>query len=395
MKVLPVVAIIVILLGLFVVIAGAISGDGTGTTSSGSGYISANTDYVVRTDESNASPVITDINKLKQAFGGYPTNQKLLDNAQVFLDMQEKYKVNAIFAAAIAIIETTAGNNGTYATEGHNWFNYVPISGIETLDGYLGKQDRWCKWETDADGIMGLGYYISQHSSCYFSQGEYTVSSIGSHYCAPPENWIENVKTWMYKMYVAAGIQTNVYSSDFYGEIAIYNSDGSVNPEKMEELDIYLTNNLLNTSHHFRNYENQSGPFAKWWTNNGLGEFQCTWWANGRASQYLELTNSSVGSKYPTTQGDGKDYYNYNQWFYSSKTEPRANSLISWNGNTDSPHGHVAYVEAVDPITGDIWISHAGGGWSWFGIEKVTKASGYIPWSGYTLNGFIYLDQPK
>lgn len=386
------IAIAALLMIVVFAIVGAAAG---GSSEMESQYMSASTDYVVKTDLENTSPVITDIDTLKSAFSGYPTNSKLLAEAQTFLDMQEKYKVNAIFAAAIAIQETTAGTNGTFALDGHNWFNYVPISGIDQLEGYLGTQDRWCKWDTDAHGIMGLGYYISQHSSCYFSQGEYTVSAIGSHYCAPPDNWIKNVKLYMNRMYVAAGIG---YNSDFCGGIEIYNQDGSVNEEKMEELDEYLTKKLLNTTHHYQNYANQQGPFAKWWTSNGLSNFQCTWWAYGRASQYLELTQSSVGIKYPRSTdgryGNGGEFYERNQWFQSSTTEPRANSLVSWNNRGC---GHVAYVEAMDPVTGDIWVSHAGGGNSWFGIQKLTKESGYIPWQnlGYTLNGFIYLDQPK
>lgn len=188
------------------------------------------------------------------------------------------------------------------------------------------------------------------------------------------------------------------YNVEFDGGINLYNSDGSVNLEKMEELNTYLTKTLLNTKYHDGNSEPQNGPFAKWWADNILSDFQCTWWANGRASQYLELTNSSVGNKYPTTTGHGKDYYNNNQWFKSSKTVPRVNSIISWS---KGEYGHVAYVEAVDAKTGDIWISHAGGGNSWYGITKLTKSSGYAPahsegtWSGYTLNGFVYLDQPK
>lgn len=185
----------------------------------------------------------------------------------------------------------------------------------------------------------------------------------------------------------------------FYGEIEIYNSDGTVNSSKMEELDSYLTSNLLNTTHHWRDSSNhQSGPFAKWWTNNGLSNFQCTWWANGRASQYLEL-NGTKYKKYPTTYGHGGDYYSVNidNGYFNYGTTPKKNSIISWKKGR---YGHVAYVEAVEP-NGDIWISHAGGGQSWFGVAKCTKDSGYAPtngngyWSGYTLNGFIYLDEPK
>lgn len=184
----------------------------------GEGMINSSLDYNVKTDSPDSIPVITDIDTLKLAFSGYPTNSKLLAEAQTFLDMQEKYKVNAIFAAAIAIQETTAGTNGTFAIDGHNWFNYVPIAGIDTLDGYLGTQDRWCKWDTDAHGIMGLGYYISQHPSCYFSQGEYTVSAIGSHYCVPSDDWIINVKDFMTQLYKAAGYTNIVVSAGEPGE---------------------------------------------------------------------------------------------------------------------------------------------------------------------------------
>lgn len=170
------------------------------------GTISANTDYVVKTDEPNSAPVITDIATLQEALGGYPTNSKLLAEAQTFLDMQETYNVNAIFCAAVAIQETTAGTNGSYALDGHNWFNYVPIEGIDQLEGYQGTQGRWCKWDSDYHGIMGFGYYISQHTIYYFSKGEYTVSAIGSHYCSPSDPWIANVKSFMTQLYEAAGI---------------------------------------------------------------------------------------------------------------------------------------------------------------------------------------------
>lgn len=206
--ILPVLPWIILGVVLFIVIIGCIDWDGDDAFAMG--MISADTDYVVKIDDPNSAPVITDINKLKEAFSGYPTNSKLIANAQTFLNMQNTYKVNAIFAAAVAIQETTAGTNGTYAVDGHNWFNYVPISGISDLDGYLGTQGRWCKWDTDAHGIMGLGYYISQHGSCYFSQGEYTVSEIGSHYCDPPEEWIKGIKSYMYDMYRAAGFELDL-----------------------------------------------------------------------------------------------------------------------------------------------------------------------------------------
>lgn len=64
-------------------------------------------------DVHDESLFITDINELIKAFeGGYSNNKMLIANAQAFLDMQEQYKVNALFAAAVSITETSAGTKG-------------------------------------------------------------------------------------------------------------------------------------------------------------------------------------------------------------------------------------------------------------------------------------------
>lgn len=56
---------------------------------------------------------IKDIDELIKAFrGGYSNSDKLVANAQAFLDMQDKYKVNALFAASVSITETSAGTRG-------------------------------------------------------------------------------------------------------------------------------------------------------------------------------------------------------------------------------------------------------------------------------------------
>ena len=88
--------------------------------------------------------------------------------------------------------------------------------------------------------------------------------------------------------------------------------------------------------------------------------------------------------------GDGGEYYKNNEWFKSGST-PKPNSIISWNfKNSDGKwHGHVAYVEGV--TSDGIYISHAGSGETWYGVEKI-GLDGYI-W-GHKPNGYIYLDEP-
>lgn len=169
-------------------------------------------------------------------------------------------------------------------------------------------------------------------------------------------------------------VESNKYSIE---GINLYNTDGTVNEAEISKLENQLTIKV-NTI---------SGQYM----NNGLQYKQCTWWAYSRASEYL-------GKAYPKqsngTSGNGKDWYDINRkngWFdYGS--EPRANSIVCWNNPTAKGYGHVAYVEAVDTVNKKIYISHAGGGVSWYGIRK-------LDWNGYFDSvypiGYIYLDSPK
>lgn len=165
---------------------------------------------------------------------------------------------------------------------------------------------------------------------------------------------------------------------------------GVTTDAEAKELQNYIETELIHTQVHTGG-SYQNGPFAKWWSSgyNLLQPFQCTWWANGRASMYLE-ENGSKYDKYPTQWGDGGDYYNVNKqngWFnYGS--EPKPNSIISWTQGGE--YGHVAYVEGV--TSDGIYISEAGNGTDWYGVRKIPLDGSYG--SSFTLNGYIYLDEP-
>ena len=155
----------------------------------------------------------------------------------------------------------------------------------------------------------------------------------------------------------------------------------------------YELTNMLNTVYHHNTKERQSGPFPKYWTSpyNGLSKFQCTWWANGRASQYLEEHGTKY-TKYPTEYGHGGMYYDVNKQngYFNYGSVPKPNSIISWKQGRNA--GHVAYVEGVS--ADGIYISHAGSGMSWFGVQKIPLSGEIWGGSGYKLNGYIYLDEP-
>lgn len=204
-------------------------------------------------DVHDESLFITDIEVLRSAFaGGYSGNEKLISNAQAFLDMQEEYKVNALFAAAVSITETSAGRAG-HAIDGHNnWFNIRAGSG-------------WANYLSDADGIKAFGDLI-KNGSYYYAQGKYTVGAIGHTYCPnTPEYptqadlWIENTKAQILRFYSAAGIDANAYMT------GSGNGAGGVTGAAGEG---YRGEYTTGSGKTFVEYLQYTGP---WWSNYYMG----------------------------------------------------------------------------------------------------------------------------
>lgn len=190
-------------------------------------------------------------------------------------------------------------------------------------------------------------------------------------------------------------------ATDFTNNINLYNGDGSVNTDSINQLNSWLTTDLLNTKIHSKNYEMQGGPFAKWWdsSNNWFTSagyrFQCTWYVYGRANQFLEA-NGTLYKSWPGTRNDAGKWYssstNGGEKYFECGNTPRQNSIVVWKDGNNA--GHVAYVEAVDTINNKVYISHAGGGRSWFGITSHGINEMKSLW-GYQLLGYVYLDSPK
>lgn len=151
-------------------------------------------DYVVNIDKSPQNIVITDIDKLKKAFAGSggAGSDNLVAYADDFLEFQEKYRVNAIFAAAVTTAECGAGTN--LQIGGNNWFS---IS-----DGNGG----WMQYSSPTGSIEAF-YNLIANGDYYFTQEKYTVKDIGMTYCEnadAPGGWIENVLSYMSNMLKAA-----------------------------------------------------------------------------------------------------------------------------------------------------------------------------------------------
>ena len=96
----------------------------------------------------------------------------------------------------------------------------------------------------------------------------------------------------------------------------------------------------------------------------------------------------------------GKDpeihIYNANAWYSTvtaypkSPTVPKIGAVICWGSNTSTnKYGHVMVVERIYD-NGDILCSGSNYSGTRFYTMRITKKSGYVPWRGYWLQGFIY-----
>ena len=162
-------------------------------------------DYNVYTENPPEEIVIKDLETLKKAFSGYSGSSRLIEYAQTFLDCQEKYKVNAVFAAAVSITETGAGRAGHAINGKNNWFN-IKIPNTDIYQTYSSPQE----------GIEAF-FNLIANGSRYFTKQNYTVSAIGkAGYCEnadAPGGWIDSTNDFMTQMFNAAGIDLSYYSS--------------------------------------------------------------------------------------------------------------------------------------------------------------------------------------
>ena len=166
-------------------------------------------DYIVNIDMSSQDIVITDLETLKTAFSGYSGSSELIAHAQEFLDFQEEYRVNAVFAAAVSISETSAGRAGHAVNGKNNWFNIECTCGNSS-------HGRFETYSSASESIERFYWQISQ-GGYYFTEGNYTVRSIGMIYCEDadaPGGWIDNTLTFMTQMFQAAGIDVSSFSAN-------------------------------------------------------------------------------------------------------------------------------------------------------------------------------------
>lgn len=129
-------------------------------------------DSIVKTNASGALPAVTRAELKKMIENARITStgnrrRNLLAQLDTFMQIQTDYKVNALFAVAVAIQESGAGTSSR-AINQNNWF------GIK-------KGGSFKSYATPADSIRNFGTLISGNT--YFGSGKTTPNKIEETYC--------------------------------------------------------------------------------------------------------------------------------------------------------------------------------------------------------------------
>lgn len=181
------------------------------------------------------------------------------------------------------------------------------------------------------------------------------------------------------------------------------NADGTINKAEVDKLQKEITASIGNPKVGWKLYAQGSFSSANAnkyfkWSLNHLETLQCTWYAFGRAMEYLNEVkgyNFTWETLSPYLSGNGGHYYAQNKASggFAYGSVPKQNSLVCYKyANSKNDSGHIAYVEVVDEVNKTYRMSECGSGKGWGGITRERKFN--ENYGEEILQGFIYLDEP-
>ena len=135
------------------------------------------------------------LEQFKVMFAKY---ENIVNNAEAFIQMQETYQVNACFAAAVTITESSGGKGWDLIDPStYNWFSIKGSHG----GGYVDRNGTsWCKFSSFAEAVDYFGQLISKEDGYYYGQNKYWVKKdIAPVYCS--ESWGESTVEHMNTAY--------------------------------------------------------------------------------------------------------------------------------------------------------------------------------------------------
>lgn len=180
-------------------------------------------DIIVNTDMSKEELVITDEEMLEDAImqvysGQTQANLLSVLHNGTFMKLQEEYKVNAIFAMAVTIIESGGGTNwSAIAPSTHNWMSMTGSYKGQSVASRGSNPRHWRVYPSFDEATLDFGDQIA-NGSYYFKMGRYSVKQIAPTYCNAA--WGESVVAEMTKIYNAMGLEIETPGNSIGGTSA-------------------------------------------------------------------------------------------------------------------------------------------------------------------------------
>lgn len=135
---------------------------------------------------------------ISKRFSGEAYNN-LMSAIDAFMEIQNRYHVNAVFAIAVAQKESSCGVNwAAIDPSTHNWYSIRGDYNGNSIDG-------WRKYPSFKEAVNDFGKLIGI-SSYYFGGGNITIGNIGKSYCPPGDEWSRGVSQFVKEMYESIGI---------------------------------------------------------------------------------------------------------------------------------------------------------------------------------------------
>ncbi len=135
---------------------------------------------------------------ISKRFSGEAYNN-LISAIDAFMEIQNRYHVNAVFAIAVAQKESSCGVNwAAIDPSTHNWYSIRGDYNGNSIDG-------WRKYPSFKEAVNDFGKLIGT-SSYYFGGGNITIGNIGKSYCPPGDEWSRGVSQFVKEMYESIGI---------------------------------------------------------------------------------------------------------------------------------------------------------------------------------------------
>lgn len=135
---------------------------------------------------------------ISKRFSGEAYNN-LMSAIDAFMEIQNRYHVNAVFAIAVAQKESSCGVNwAAIDPSTHYWYSIRGDYNGNSIDG-------WRKYPSFKEAVNDFGKLIGT-SSYYFGGGNITIGNIGKSYCPPGDEWSRGVSQFVKEMYESIGI---------------------------------------------------------------------------------------------------------------------------------------------------------------------------------------------